>query len=193
MARHSDSRNKAIETAERLFRVQGYAATGLAQIIADSGSPKGSFYFLFPGGKLELAQHVLRRYAAKVTSAIHQIAAQSGPDPKRFIQSLCAGFASETAASDFLLGCAVQNLTNEEIGYDPAISGILLESIESWQKEVARPLLVALDPEAAAATALALISALEGARTMSRIAKTTMPFDAVATLFDTVFTRAAHQ
>ena len=55
MPRTSDAREMAIQIAERLFAEQGYAATGLTQIIEESGSPKGSFYFHFPGGKRQLA------------------------------------------------------------------------------------------------------------------------------------------
>src|ERR1700761_2496536 len=55
MPRRTDARARAIATAERLFRIQGYTATGLTQIIEESGSPKGSFYFHFPRGKAPLA------------------------------------------------------------------------------------------------------------------------------------------
>jgi len=40
-----------VRTAMRLFRRQGYASTGLQQILAESGAPRGSLYHYFPGGK----------------------------------------------------------------------------------------------------------------------------------------------
>ncbi|MDF3001605.1 MAG: TetR family transcriptional regulator [Bacillota bacterium] len=51
----SDTRNKILLTASRLFLRQGYHATGLNQIIKESGAPKGSLYYYFPNGKEELA------------------------------------------------------------------------------------------------------------------------------------------
>lgn len=39
MPRTTDARGKALETAERLFRTQGYTATGLTQILEESGAP----------------------------------------------------------------------------------------------------------------------------------------------------------
>lgn len=64
MPRSSDARKKALTTAEALFRRQGYAATGLAQIIAESSSPKGSFYFYFPRGKDQVAAEVIESFSA---------------------------------------------------------------------------------------------------------------------------------
>ena len=55
MVRTSNARQDAIEAAVRLFRTQGYSATGLTQLLEESGAPKGSFYFHFPGGKQQLA------------------------------------------------------------------------------------------------------------------------------------------
>lgn len=91
MARPSQHRDAIVSTAVRLFRKQGFAATGLNQIVEESGAPKGSVYHYFPGGKeaigaeavvwagqrfeqtlTELAQQtpgagdLLRRYAAKL-------------------------------------------------------------------------------------------------------------------------------
>src|SRR6266545_3697904 len=56
MARQrSDSRDKIVESARTLLRRQGYHGTGLAQVIEVSGAPRGSVYYLFPGGKEEIA------------------------------------------------------------------------------------------------------------------------------------------
>ncbi|MFX4827838.1 TetR family transcriptional regulator, partial [Acinetobacter baumannii] len=76
------ARERAIDTAERLFRVQGYAAAGLTQIIAESGSPKGSFYFHFRGGKRELAMKVIAAYRTRTTAAFHALADRAAGPPR---------------------------------------------------------------------------------------------------------------
>lgn len=50
----TDSRERIVETASNLFQTQGFHATGLNEIIRESGSPKGSLYYYFPNGKEEL-------------------------------------------------------------------------------------------------------------------------------------------
>ena len=52
-AKHKDS---LVRTAMRLFRRQGYASSGLQQILAESKAPRGSLYHYFPGGKEELGE-----------------------------------------------------------------------------------------------------------------------------------------
>ena len=49
------TRKKLVDTTAALLRCQGYHATGLSQIVAESGAPRGSLYFYFPGGKDDLA------------------------------------------------------------------------------------------------------------------------------------------
>lgn len=50
----TDSRERIVEAASNLFQTQGFHATGLNEIIRESGSPKGSLYYYFPNGKEEL-------------------------------------------------------------------------------------------------------------------------------------------
>lgn len=51
----TDSREKMIEAASKLFQLKGYHATGLNEILKESHAPKGSLYYYFPEGKEELA------------------------------------------------------------------------------------------------------------------------------------------
>ncbi|MDY8025582.1 TetR/AcrR family transcriptional regulator [Paenibacillus polymyxa] len=61
MAAKPESYENIVQTASKLFFHQGYHATGLNQILAESGSPKGSLYYYFPRGKEELALECIRR------------------------------------------------------------------------------------------------------------------------------------
>ncbi|MDT7763482.1 MAG: TetR/AcrR family transcriptional regulator, lmrAB and yxaGH operons repressor, partial [Mycobacterium sp.] len=55
MPRPDRSRAALVDTAALLFRRQGYAATGVNQILEAANVKAGSLYHHFPGGKQELA------------------------------------------------------------------------------------------------------------------------------------------
>lgn len=61
MPRNQESKMKILSTASVLFQKQGYHATGLNQIIKESGCPKGSLYYYFPEGKEQLATEAINR------------------------------------------------------------------------------------------------------------------------------------
>jgi TetR/AcrR family transcriptional repressor of lmrAB and yxaGH operons len=63
-------RERLIETTCHLMEAQGYHATGLNQIIEESGAPKGSLYYYFPGGKEELATEAIERTGNLVAERI---------------------------------------------------------------------------------------------------------------------------
>jgi TetR/AcrR family transcriptional regulator, lmrAB and yxaGH operons repressor len=170
MPRSTDARAKALDTAERLFRTQGYAATGLTQIIGDSGSPKGSFYFHFPDGKDQLAREVVERYGARGRVLIKQLSAGAERDAPGFVTRLCAAFAAEMRGSDFQLGCVVQNIAGERAPADTPLADALRTALNGWIEAVETHFLMCgLEAEKSRQVALALISGLEGARTVARV------------------------
>ena len=66
------TRDQIIDTASALLERQGYAATGLNQIVRESGAPKGSLYHYFPGGKDEIAVESLQQGAQAVAERIRE-------------------------------------------------------------------------------------------------------------------------
>lgn len=177
MPRTSDARERAIRTAERLFRTQGYAATGLTQIIEESGAPKGSFYFHFPGGKRELALEVIAAYRAGTTAGFRALAASTAGDAARFVRGLARAVAREMAASDWKLGCVAQVLAQELAPADAEAADALAALFGEWTEVIAAALGAGPD------RALALVAGLEGARTLARTSRSAAPFDAVAAQF----------
>jgi TetR/AcrR family transcriptional regulator, lmrAB and yxaGH operons repressor len=177
MARTTDAKEKAIDAAERLFCAQGYAATGLTQLIKESGSPKGSFYFHFPGGKRELALHVVASYRARTRSAFHALAEKNHGE--KFVTALAATLATDMAESKWSRGCVAQVLAQELAPADRGVADALTALFDEWTGIAAKAL------GTTRARALALIAALEGARTLARALRSDAPFKAVVRQFNT--------
>lgn len=177
----TEARASAIATAARLFRIQGYTATGLIQILKESGAPKGSFYFHFPRGKAQLAEEAIDQYVAARMAALREISSSTAGDALKFVHKIFSAFAADMVASDFQYGCLMQNLANELPALDAELT-----------KRVARGFIDSTDivaehfrqcgfaPARAAASAAALVAAVEGARTIARLERSPAIFEALA-------------
>nr|WP_112175327.1 TetR/AcrR family transcriptional regulator [Paraburkholderia unamae] len=181
MPRKTDARARAIATAERLFRVQGYTATGLIQIIQESGAPKGSFYFHFPRGKTQLAEEAIDHYVASRIAVLRNISANTAGDAPGFVHQIFSAFAAEMVASDFQYGCLMQNLANELPALDAELTNRVARGFADSIEVIAEHFKgCGFAPERASSTAVALAAALEGARTIARLQRTPAVFEALA-------------
>ena len=54
------TKERIVERSAELFRRQGFAGTGVKQIVAEASAPFGSLYHFFPGGKEQLGEEVIR-------------------------------------------------------------------------------------------------------------------------------------
>ena len=181
MARRTDARVEAIAAAVRLFRVQGYTATGLNQILAESGAPKGSFYFHFPRGKAQLAEEAIDQYVASRTAVLRTISAETDGDAQTFVERLFEVFAAEMVATDFEYGCLMQNLANELPSLDMELTQRVARGFTEATETIASHFRgCGFTPDRASSAAAALVAALEGARTISRLERTPAVFKALA-------------
>jgi len=181
MTRKTDARARAIATASRLFRIQGYTATGLTQILAESGAPKGSFYFHFPRGKAQLAEEAIDQYVASRMAVLAVISAETAGDALGFVHRLFDTFAAEMIASDFQYGCLMQNLANELASLEVELTERIARGfVDSTESIAAHFRGCGFAPARASSTAAALVAALEGARTIARLERTPAVFKALA-------------
>lgn len=181
MTRKTDARARAIATAERLFRIQGYTATGLIQILKDSGAPKGSFYFHFPRGKAQLAEEAIDNYISNRMSVLRAISANTTGNALDFVQQIFATFAAEMVATDFQYGCLMQNLANELPALDAELTRRVARGFADSTEIIAEHFRgCGFDSARASSTAAALVAALEGARTIARLERSPAVFKALA-------------
>ncbi|MBV1934221.1 MAG: TetR/AcrR family transcriptional regulator, partial [Parvibaculaceae bacterium] len=73
MARKQKHRQPIIDASVTLFRRQGYASTGLNEIVDASGAPKGSLYYYFPDGKISIAVAAVTEAGERVVETLDQL------------------------------------------------------------------------------------------------------------------------
>src|SRR5260370_12384664 len=100
MAKYSDSKEKTLLAAAKLFCRQGYHGTALQDILAASGAPRGSLYFPFPRGKEEVAEGAVAIGEKVVRGFIAHVAGAS-PTAEAFVINLAPGMAANLAAPGF--------------------------------------------------------------------------------------------
>lgn len=78
MAPRQKHREPIIDAAVTLFRRQGYARTGLNDIVDASGAPKGSLYHYFPDGKVSIGVAAVEEAGRRVTETLKELSGRAG-------------------------------------------------------------------------------------------------------------------
>ena len=176
----SDSRQRLVDAASLLLRRQGYQATGMAQIVKVSGAPRGSVYFLFPGGKEELAVAAVRASATKFAQRI--AAAAAGPDVRSFCAALVEHLAEDLTGSDYTEGCPVSTVTLDSTPGSPALAEACSQAYASWQRAIEDALVgYGVGQSRAARLAVLMLAAVEGALLLCRAKRSLSPLEEVHT------------
>ena len=177
MPRRTDSRSKMIAAAADLFRQRGYHATTFSDVVRESGAPRGSTYFHFPGGKAELAREAIARAGDEMEEMVDE-AARHADDPGSLVRALAQIIASRLERSGYQSGCAIATMVLELAPRDEEFSADFDSVFARWRAAlVTRFEPLGLAPDRAAVLADLTISAIEGALVLSRAARSTEPFN----------------
>jgi len=145
-------------------------------VVRESGAPRGSTYFHFPGGKAELAREAIARAGDEIEEMVDQ-AARHADDPASLVRALAQIMASRLERSGYQGGCAIATLVLELAPRDEEFSAAFDSVFARWRAAlVSRFEPLGIAPDRAAALADLVISALEGALLLSRAARSTEPF-----------------
>jgi TetR/AcrR family transcriptional regulator, transcriptional repressor for nem operon len=175
-----DTRDRIVESARQLFFQQGYAATGIAQILKDAGANSGSLYHFFPS-KEDLLRAVLEKYQAMLEPHVLNPAYERVSEPLERLFAVLDGYRRQLEATGFELGCPIGNLALEVSNTHPGVRRLLVENFAAWADAISALIrdMAGRLPEDVDADALAkhVLATMEGAVMLARTYRSFEPFD----------------
>jgi TetR/AcrR family transcriptional repressor of lmrAB and yxaGH operons len=175
MAKGTDSREKTLAAAAKLFRRQGYHGTALQEILRAGGSPRGSLYFHFPNGKEEIGEAALALAGEDVRRAIAR-AAETSESAEIFLTRIARGMFANLEKSDYTEGCPIATTALETAAQSEILGAATRNAFQKWEHEISRGLerfgIGASDAEELATSVLSL---LEGALLLARTYRSPAP------------------
>ncbi|WP_329280450.1 TetR/AcrR family transcriptional regulator [Streptomyces sp. NBC_00691] len=190
-----DTRQRIVTAATELFRRQGYAASGMKQIVAAADAPYGSAYHFFPGGKAQLGEEVVRTSGAAYLGLIAALfptpagpggadAATAGGatgDMATVTHDAFIAAAETLRELDFADPCPIATVALEVASTHEPLRIATAEVFASWTDGLAAHYRAGGIAEPAAhETASSVIALLEGAFMLGRAARSTDPVTAAA-------------
>ncbi len=175
-----DVRQAIIEAGADLVRRQGFHHTGLKEILAAAGVPKGSFYFYFPS-KEDFGLALIEHYARAGGDLAKEILGQSDVGPVQRLERLFVTLRERMEERGCESGCPIGNLAQEISDLSPTMREAVSKVLRGFAGSFARVLAEAssageiapdLEPEP---TAAFILDAWEGALMRMKAEKSIQP------------------
>jgi TetR/AcrR family transcriptional repressor of lmrAB and yxaGH operons len=164
----STARDQIVEATCDLLEAQGYHATGLNQIVAESGAPKGSLYHYFPDGKEELAAAAIDRTGRGLAGRV-EAALALDDDPAAAVGFLAAAIADAVEQSGFRSGGPLTTVAMETATSSTRLNLACRAAFDQLQAAFADKLEVSgYTSQRAAEMATFITAAIEGGIILSR-------------------------
>ncbi len=174
------TREKIIQTASDLIENQGYHATGVNEIVRESGAPKGSIYYHFPDGKDGITAEAVRFAGENVADRIRANLAEK-PDPAQAIQAFLETIAHYVEVSGFHSGGPLTIVASETATTNEKLNQTCREAYDLMRAAFAEIFLTnGFSKERTESLVWMITSATEGAIILSRTYHTGDPLRQVA-------------
>jgi TetR/AcrR family transcriptional repressor of lmrAB and yxaGH operons len=179
MAKRGETRGRVISTASETLRRRGYHGTGLNRVLEESGAPRGSLYFHFPGGKQELAAEAVAEAGGAIGDGIEALL-RSSDDVGAAIGRVTEYLAADLRDSGYERGCPVGTPALDASLVSEPVRLACREAFDWWARLIETRLREAgWAPADARDDALATVAAIEGALLVARTQRDVAPLRAV--------------
>jgi len=169
----AETKDRIIDASAELLRRQGYAATGVKQIVAAAKAPFGSIYHHFPGGKEELGAAAIRRSGATYELLIPAIF-DPAPDLVSAVRLFFEGAAAHLEDSEYEDACPIATVSLEVSSTSDTMREACNDVFESWiAAGLPRFTAAGLDDAISRKLVIGMINALEGAFILARASQST--------------------
>jgi TetR/AcrR family transcriptional regulator, lmrAB and yxaGH operons repressor len=169
-------RTRMVEGAVRLLATKGVEGTSFAEVLTSTGSPRGSVYHHFPGGKPELL-HAALDLASERGLAVMD--ATHGEPAVTVVERFLALWRVLLDRSHLTAGCAVVAVTLAAA--DDALLNHAGTIFRTWTERLTELCAAGgLDAVPARRLAVTVIAATEGAIALCRAERSLEPFEEVA-------------
>jgi TetR/AcrR family transcriptional repressor of lmrAB and yxaGH operons len=161
----------------QLLRDQGYTATGLAQVLKESGVSNGSLYHHFPGGMEELAEAALDASGEAVANALSQALNAAPSTGEGLIVFL--DLAARPAVGGSYPGCPIAPTALESPALNPRLRATAARCFGRWEELIAIRLRNdGWTEDSIAERASAALALIEGALLLARVSGQRAPLAA---------------
>lgn len=175
MSKGQQTKARLVEKTAELIAAQGYHATGINQITKESGTPMGSLYYHFPGGKDELVTSAMQAGSDLITQALHGIFS-TNRDVSTAIRSIVELLSEQLERSAFMKGCPIATVTLETAAQNDMIQSLSQTIYRGWQVQIVQYLAQSgYDEQIASSLALFVVTVIEGGLLLSRAERSTIP------------------
>jgi AcrR family transcriptional regulator len=171
------TKDRIVEHSAELFRRQGYAGTGVKQIVAEASAPFGSLYHFFPGGKEQLGEEVIR-WSGSIYGQLIDAFFVPGSDPVSATRDFFAGAAATLLATDYADACPIATVALEVSSTSEPMRQACADVFNSWIEHASGRLIeYGLPPKRSRILAISMLSSLEGAFVLARALRSTEPVE----------------
>ena len=186
-------RDQILRTAWRLFESQGYHATGINQIIKESGVPKGSFYHYFPGGKEGLAVEAIEAISDGMARMVDHFCADES-DPVVAMTGMIRDIASRLEETDYREGGPLTTVALETATSNERINDACQKAYNRLHEALVNQLAAGgLSEDTARELGATIISGLEGGILLSRTFHSIEPMEQIARQIEVTILAATNQ
>jgi AcrR family transcriptional regulator len=165
-------------SAAEVLRERGAAGVTIDEVLARSGTPRGSVYYHFPEGRNQILTEALQYASGLVSDVIDDAAAKGG---MYLVRRFVTFWEDLLVESDFTAGCPVVAAAIGSADDEPQLTTVAGSIFTRWRDALTRAFVSdGFDEPCGASLAITCIASLEGAVVLCRSTRSVDPLREVA-------------